>query len=95
MAGTAGGVAIEPLPDGQVVCQDLTGELSNSLSEMRKETHSWKTKRRHVFVNRKPKSSTVVCCHERELCGFVHGDDFIITGDSVQLIWIESRLEED
>ena len=55
-AGTASGVAIEQQPDEQVVCQDLTGELSNSLSEMRKETHRWKTKWRHVFVNHKPKS---------------------------------------
>ena len=31
-----------------------------------------------MFVNHKPKSSIVVCCHERELCGFVHGDDFIV-----------------
>ena len=67
---------------------------SNSLSEMRQETHRWKTKWRHVFVNHKPKSSTVVCCHERELCGFVHEDDFIITSDSVQLMWVESRLKE-
>ena len=88
MAGTASGVATEPQPDEQVVCQEMTGELSKSLSEMRKETHRWKTKWRHVFVNHKPKSSTVVCCHEREMCGFVHGDDFIVTGDSVQLMWI-------
>ena len=26
------------------MCQDLTGELSNSLSEVRKETDRWKTK---------------------------------------------------
>ena len=77
-------MAIEPQPDVQVVCQDLTGELSNSLSEVRKETHRCKTKWRHVPVNHKPKSSTVVCCHERELRGFVHGDAFIITGHSVQ-----------
>ena len=94
MAGTVRGVAIESQPDDQVMCQDLTGELSNSLSEMRKETHSWKTKWRHVFVNHKPKSSTVVCCHERELCVFVHQDNFIVTGDSVQLMLIESRLKE-
>ena len=95
MAGIVSGVTIEPQFGKQVVCQDLTGELSDSLSEVRKETHSWKTKWRHVFVNHKPKSSTVVCCHERELCGFVHGNDFIIiTGDYVQLIWIESRLKE-
>ena len=37
MAGTASGVAIEPQPDEQVVCQDMTGELSDSLSEMRGE----------------------------------------------------------
>ena len=95
MAGTVNGVAIEPQPGKKVVCQDLTGELSDSLSETRKETQSWKTKWRRVFVNHKPKSSTVVCCRERELCGFVHGDDFIIiASDYVQLIWIESRLKE-
>ena len=44
MAGTVSGVAIEPQPDEQVMCQDLTGELSNSLSEMRKKTRSWKTR---------------------------------------------------
>ena len=88
------GWRFKPQPDEQVVCQDLTGEMSNSLSEMRKETHRWKTKWRRVFVNHKLKSSTVVCCHERELCGFVHGDDFIITGDPVQLMWIKSRLKE-
>ena len=95
MAGTVSGVAIEPQPAHQVVCQDLTGELSDSLSEIRKETHTWKTKWRRVFVNHKPKSSTVVLCRERELCGFVHGDDFIIiTSDYVQLIRIEPRLKE-
>ena len=61
---------------------------------VRKETRSWKTKWRHVFVNHIPQSSTVVCRHERELYGFVHGEDFIILGDSVQLMWIESRLKE-
>ena len=30
----------------------------------------------------------------RELCGFVHGDDFIIAGDSVTLAWIESRINK-
>ena len=35
-----------------------------------------------------------MCCRERELCGFVHGDGFIITGDSLQMSWIESRLNE-
>ena len=95
MAGTVSGVAIEPQPGEQVVCQDLTGELSDSLSEIRKETHSWNTKWRCVFVNHIPQSSTIVCCHERELRGFVHGDDFIlVTGDYVQLIWIDSRLKE-
>ena len=73
-------VASELPADEQVVCRDLTRELSNSLSGIRKEMHKWNAKCRHVIVNRKPKSSTVVCCHVRELCGFVHGDDFIIAG---------------
>ena len=88
------GPTIEPQPGKQVVCQDLTGELSDSLSEIRKKMDSWKAKWRRVFVNHKPKSSTVVCCRQRELCGFVHGDDvIIITSEYVQLIWIESRLK--
>ena len=36
-----------------------------------------------------------MCCRERELCGFVHGDDFIITGESMQLAWAESRPNEN
>ena len=39
-------------------------------------------------------SPAIVCCRERELCGFVHGDDFIITGDSMLLAWAESLLNE-
>ena len=36
-------------------------------------------------------SPAIVCCREREL---LHGDDFIITGDSMQSAWMESRLNE-
>ena len=39
-------------------------------------------------------SPAIMFCRERELCGFVHGEDFIITGDSMQLAWIESRPSE-
>ena len=50
---------------------------------------------RRVIDNHKPKSSTFVCCRERELRGFVHGDDFIIiTGEYVHVTWIESRLTD-
>ena len=38
MAGTVSWVAIEPQLGEQVVCQDLTGELSDLLLETRKET---------------------------------------------------------
>ena len=38
------------------------------------------------------RSPAIVCSRERELCGFVHGDDIILTGDSMQLAWIGSRL---
>ena len=97
MACTVSGVAIEPQPGEQVVCQELTGELSIRCLKTREETHRWRTKWRRVFVNHKPKSSTVMCCHERQLCGFVHGDDFFITGDSVHLMWdrieVQGRIE--
>ena len=49
MNGTVSGVASELQPDEQVVCQDLSGELSNSLSKKRKEMNNWKTKWRHAF----------------------------------------------
>ena len=37
MSGTVIGVAIEAQLGEQVLCQDLTGELSDSLSEIRKK----------------------------------------------------------
>ena len=39
-------------------------------------------------------SPAIVCCRERDLCGFVYGDVFIITGGSLQLACIKSRLNE-
>ena len=69
--------------------QDLIGELLRSLYGTRKVAHNWEKKRQKFFVDNNFKISTwspaVVCCRERELCGFVHGDDFIFTAGSVQL----------
>ena len=64
-----------------------------SLNGTRKAAHNWKKKWQRVIVDsgfvigtRSPvKMSCVV---------FVHGDGFSITGDSKQLVWIESRLNE-
>ena len=56
-------VASELPADEQVVCRDLIGELSNSLSEIRKETHRWKTKWRHVSItSQSHRQSCVVTC---------------------------------
>ena len=72
--------------DEQAVCQDTFGGLSYSLSGLRIEVRNWEKKGRQVFINHKPKSSTFVCCQERELCGFIIRDRFIIfDSDSVQL----------
>ena len=65
------------------VCQDSLGELSYSLSGMRKELHKWETDWREVFINYKSKSSTFERCQKRELCGLVH-DRFIVESDSVK-----------
>ena len=63
MDGTVSGVAIEQRLDEHVVCQNLTGELSNSLIEMRKETHNWKTTRGRLcsaITNESHRQSCVV-----------------------------------
>ena len=84
--------------DEQVVRQYLLGDLSCSLSGMRTEACNWEKKLQEVFDDNTLLLATTYqsrsCRHERELCGFVNGDDFIIMGDSVQLTWIESRLKE-
>ena len=48
---------------------------------------------RQLFCHRKW-SPAIVCFRERELCGFVQGHDIIIPGDSVQMWWVQSRLNE-
>ena len=76
-------MAAELQPDEQASL-DMHGELSYSLSEIRKEVRNWEEVATSVHEPQ-PKSSTFVCCRERELRGFVHEDYFTITGDSTQL----------
>ena len=89
-------VASELPTDEQVVCQDLLGELSCSLSGMRTEVFNCE-KSQEVFDDNTLLLATTYqsrsCRRKRELCGFVH-DHLITEGDSVQLTWIESRLKE-
>ena len=77
------------------MCKVLLGELSCSLSGMRTEVCNWEKKLQEVFDDNTLLLATTYqsrsCRRERELCGFVHGGDFIITGDSVQLTW--NRIE--
>ena len=91
-------MAIEFPPEEQVKGKDLIGELLKSLYGTRKAAHNWEKKRQRVIIDSGfvigTWSPKIVCCRERALCGFVHGDDFIITGDSMQLAWIDSRLNE-
>ena len=87
-------VASELQLDEQAVCQDLLGELSCSLSGMRKELRKWEKTWRQVFISHKAKSSTFICCQERELCGFVHDRFITFDSDSVRLMCIEARLKE-
>ena len=76
----------------------MVGKLLKSLYGTRKAAHNWEKKWQRVIVDSGfvigTWSPAIVCCRERELCGFVNGDDIIITGDSMQLEWIESRLNE-
>ena len=79
-------MAIELLLEEQVEGEDLIGELSKSLYGTRKAAHNGEKKWQRVIIDSGfvigTWSAAIVCCRERELCGFVHGDDFIITGDS-------------
>ena len=87
-------MAIELSPEEQVKGEDFL----KSLYGTRKAAHIWEKKWERVIIDSGFVVGTwppaIVCCRERELCGFVHGDDIIITGDSMQLAWIESRLNE-
>ena len=69
-----------------------------SLYGIRKAARSWGEGWQKVLIDSSFEIGTwspaIVCCRERELCGFDHGDDFIVTGDSMQLAWAESRLTE-
>ena len=89
---------IELPPEEQVKGEDLIGELLKSLCGTRKAAHKWEKRWQRVIMDSGfvigTWSPAIVCCRESELCGFVHGDDFIVTGDSMQLAWIESRLNE-
>ena len=91
-------MAIELPREEQVKGEDLIGELLKSLYGTRKAAHNWDKKWQRVIIDSGfvivPLSSAIVCCRECELCGFVHGDDIIVTCDSMQLAWIESRLNE-
>ena len=91
-------MAIEMPPDEKVKGGDLIGELLKSLYGTRKAAYTWEKKWQRVIVDSGfvigTWSPAIVCCRERELCGFVHGDDFIITCDSMQLAWIEYRVNE-
>ena len=91
-------MAIELPPEEPVNGEDLIGELLKSLYGTPKAAHNGENMWQRVIVDNGfvigTWSPAIVCCRLRELCGFVHGDDFIITGDSTQLVRRESRLNE-
>ena len=73
-------------------------KAKDELYGTRQATHNWEKKWQKVLVDNHFEigmwSPAIVCCRERELCRFVHGDDFIFTGHSMQLVWADSRLNE-
>ena len=87
-------MVIELLPEEQVKGEDLVGELLKSLHGTRKAAYNWEKKRQSVFIEMDFEIGTwspaIVCCRQRDVCGFVHGDDFIFVGESMQLAWTES-----
>ena len=96
--GRTSEMAIELRPEEQVKGQDSVGDLLKSLYGTRKAAHNWGKKFQSVLFEMNFEIGTWlsanVCCRERDVCGFVHGDDFIFVGKSMQLAWTESRLNE-
>ena len=87
MASAMSEMAAELQPDEQAYLE--LGELSYSLSGMRKEVCNWEKKLQKVLIDNTQLLAVTYqsrsCCRERELCGFVHGDYFVTTGGSMQL----------
>ena len=85
-------------PEGHVKSQDLAGELLKSLHRIRKAAQNREKMWQSVLIEMNfdigTWSPAIVGCREREVCGFVHGDDFIFVGELMQLAWTESRLNE-
>ena len=79
--------------------EDLIRELLKSLHGTRKAAHNWEKKWQRVIIDSGfvigTWSPAIVCCRERELCGSVDGDDFIITGDSMQLASADDGDDKD
>ena len=90
-------MVIELPPEEQVKGEDLIGELLKSLYGQERQRTIGRRSGRKCSVTTSFEIGTwspaFVCFRERELCGFVHGDDFI--SPMIQcLAWAESRLKE-
>ena len=80
-------MAIELPPEEQEKGQDLVGELLKSLHKTWKAAHNWEKERQSVLGEMNDIgtcSPAILCCRERQVCGFVHGDDFIFVGGSMR-----------
>ena len=69
-------MAIELPPQEQVKGEDLLGELLKSLYGTRKAAHICEKKWQRVIIDSGcvigTWSPAIVCCRERESCGFAH-----------------------
>ena len=76
-------MAIELPPEEQAKGRDFVGELLNSLHGARKAAHSWERKWQSGIVEMNfeigTRSPAIVCCCEREVCGFVQEAESALT----------------
>ena len=72
-------MAIELSLQEQVEGEDLIRKILKSQRGTRKAAHNWERKLQKVPIENNFEIGTwwpaLVCCPERKLCGFVHGDD--------------------
>ena len=76
------------------LCQQRAKRWDRTVPRM--TVHSWENKWENVLIKTNFEvviwSPETMCCRERQMCGFVHKDDFV--EDSKEWAWRESQLNE-
>ena len=92
-------MATEVPPEDQVTGQDFVGELLKSLCGTRNAAHNlerkWQSLRIEMNFEIGTWSPAIASCRERDVCGFVHGNHFILENQFSGVEGISAQREAD